>query len=187
MKQFLSRLYMYLLKLKYKIFSDTVNLKGAFVAQQPVLLKGKGKIVFNDNVKIGVINSPMYYNTYAYIEARAKTAQISFGSNTYINNSLSIISEKKISIGSNVLIGYNCSISDSNFHDLNKNNRSNTDPNPEGVIICDKVFIGNNVTILKGVTIGENSVVATGAIVTKSFPNDVIIGGCPAKIIGEVN
>jgi len=49
------------------------------------------------------------------------------------------------------------------------------------------VFIGNNVTVLKGVTIGENSIVATGAIVTKSFPKDVIIGGCPAKIIGEVN
>jgi len=157
-----------------------------YVAQQPVLLKGKGKIIFSDNVKIGVINSPMYYNTYAYIEARSEKSQISFGKNTYINNSFSVVSEKTIVIGDDVLIGYNCCIYDSNFHDLNKDNRKNTDPSPEAVMIKNNVFIGNNVTILKGVTIGENSVVATGAIVTKSVPENVIVGGCPAKILTEL-
>jgi len=166
---------------------DNTRVTGGFVAVQPVVLKGKGIITFGGNIKMGVQNSPLFYNTYVYIEARTEQSQISFGKNTYINNSFSLVSEKKITIGDDVLIGYNCNISDSNFHDLNKNNRTNTDPNPKQVIIENNVFIGNNVTVLKGVTIGENSIVATGAIVTKSFPKDVIIGGCPAKIIGEVN
>ena len=42
------------------------------------------------------------------------------------------------------------------------------------------MWIGSNVTILDGVTVGENSVIAAGAVVNKSFPNNVIIGGIPA-------
>ena len=48
------------------------------------------------------------------------------------------------------------------------------------------MFVGNNVSILKGVTIGENSVIANGSVVTKSFPANVIIGGNPAKIIRDL-
>lgn len=50
-------------------------------------------------------------------------------------------------------------------------------------MIEDDVWCGANVTILKGVTIGRGSVVAAGAIVTKSFPPYSIIGGVPAKLI----
>ena len=51
------------------------------------------------------------------------------------------------------------------------------------VVIEDDVWCGANVTILKGVTIGHGSVVAAGAVVTKSFPPYSIIGGVPAKLI----
>ena len=51
------------------------------------------------------------------------------------------------------------------------------------VVIEDDCWIGANVTILKGVTIGRGSVVAAGAVVTKSFPPYSIIGGVPAKLI----
>ena len=88
-----------------------------------------------------------------------------------------------VNIKDNVLIGYYCTIIDSNFHDLKYNNRNETDPDPQEVIIEENVFIGNNVTILKGVVIGKNSVVAAGSIVTKCFPANVVIGGNPAKII----
>ena len=57
-------------------------------------------------------------------------------------------------------------------------------PNQDApVVIEDDVWCGANVTILKGVTIGRGSVVAAGAIVTKSFPPYSIIGGVPAKLI----
>ena len=55
--------------------------------------------------------------------------------------------------------------------------------NDAPVIIEDDVWTGANVTILKGVTIGRGSVIAAGAVVTKSFPPYSIIGGVPAKLI----
>jgi len=55
--------------------------------------------------------------------------------------------------------------------------------NDAPVVIEDDVWCGANVTILKGVTIGRGSVVAAGAVVTKSFPPYSIIGGVPAKLI----
>lgn len=51
------------------------------------------------------------------------------------------------------------------------------------VVIEDEVWCGANVTILKGVTLGRGSVVAAGAVVTKSFPPYSIIGGVPAKLL----
>ncbi|MCG2419600.1 acyltransferase [Aequorivita sp. F47161] len=172
--------------MKYNFLSTNRNIKGNYKAHQPIVCNGSGKISFGQNVNFGVINSPSFYNTYAYLEARGKEANISFGDNVNINNGFSIIAERSITVDSNVLIGYNCQIADSDFHDLNVANRMETDPFPKEVIIGKNVFVGNNVTILKGVVIGENTVVANGSVVTKSFPKDVIIGGVPAKIIKEL-
>nr|WP_288788550.1 DapH/DapD/GlmU-related protein [uncultured Fibrobacter sp.] len=60
-------------------------------------------------------------------------------------------------------------------------------PKKVAVKIGNRVWIGNNATILKGTEIGENSVVAAGAVVSGKFPANVILGGVPAKIIGEVH
>jgi acetyltransferase-like isoleucine patch superfamily enzyme len=54
------------------------------------------------------------------------------------------------------------------------------------VIISDNVWIGMNAIILKGVTIGENSVVAAGAVVTKSVPANVVVAGNPAVVTKEL-
>ena len=169
--------------MKYSIFSNNKNISGNSNCHQPIVCNGNGCISFGENVNFGVINSPMFYNTYAYIEARGINSQINFGNNVFINNNFSVISEKSISIGNNVLIGYSCSINDSSFHNLEIEKRMETDPNPKAVIIGDNVFIGNSVVILKGVQIGSGCVIATGAVVTKSFPANVIIGGVPAEII----
>ena len=179
-------LVMYFRKMFYRFASSNEHKIGGYIGIQPVVLKGKGQIRFGDNVQLGVINSPMFYNTYAYIEARTENASITFGNNISVNNQFTAVSELSIVIKDNVLIGFNCVIYDSNFHDLNKNKRTQTDPHPKEVIIGENVFIGNNVTILKGVTIGENSVVATGTIVSQSFPANVIIGGSPARIIKQL-
>jgi len=186
-KKVLTRFFFFIRRCCFKSFSNNNNVQGIFKSNQPVVLRGKGQINFGDNVNFGVINSPLFYNTYTYIEARTKDSCVIFGDNVNVNNSFSIVSEKRVVIKDNVLIGFNCNISDSNFHDLDKSNRKQTDPFPKEVIIENNVFIGNNVTILKGVVVGENSVVATGAVVTKSFPNNVIIGGCPAKIISQLD
>jgi len=186
-KHYIARFILKFKKLGYMCFNKNKSIYGNYKAFQPVVLRGKGTIDFGSNVQFGVINSPMFYNTYAYVEARHSKSKILFGNHVSINNNFAITSEKSITIGDHVLIGYNCSISDSNFHDLNPLNRLNTDLDPKEVIIGKNVFIGNNVTILKGVAIGDNSVVAAGSIVTKSFPENVIVGGVPAKIIGKLD
>ena len=56
-----------------------------------------------------------------------------------------------------------------------------------GVEICDNCWIGSNSLILKGVTLGNNTIVGAGSVVTKSFPENVIVGGNPAKIIGTLH
>lgn len=185
-KDLISRAYLILRKIWFGFFSHNKNVQGSFKEHQPVIFKGKGRISFKENVNFGIVNAPLFLNTYGYIEARTSRSRIDFGKNIHISNAVSIISEKQITIKDNVLIGYNCSIVDSNFHDLTFNKRHETDPNPQEVIIEENVFIGNNVTILKGVVIGGNSVVGAGSIVTKSFPANVIIGGNPAKIVKEL-
>lgn len=182
-KSFILNFILSLRKSLFFFYSNNSPFEGSYISHQPVVLRGQGELRFGSNVTFGVLNSPHLHSSYTYIEARPKNAIITFGNNVNINNAFSVVSETRITIKDDVLIGYNCNISDSNFHDLNIDKRHETDPEPQEVIIENNVFIGNNVTILKGVTIGKNSVVATGSIVTKSCPENVVIGGCPAKII----
>ncbi|XMB72267.1 acyltransferase [Mycoplasmatota bacterium WC30] len=51
------------------------------------------------------------------------------------------------------------------------------------IVLGDNIFVGNNVCFLPGITIGNNCVIGTGSIVTKSFPSNVVIAGIPAKIV----
>lgn len=164
------------------VFTGTPRIK------QPVLFLGEGKIMFGKNVQLGFFPSPYFYDGSIHLEAREKDAKIEFGNNIYCNNNLKIVCEKtNIYIGSNVLIGTNVTIFDSDFHEISPDSRNSGKHKGIEVIIRENVFIGSNVTILKGVTIGENSVVANGAIVTESFPPNSIIGGIPAKLIKTID
>jgi galactoside O-acetyltransferase len=180
-------------KIRIKIvqFLNTFNghLSGKPILMQPLQIVGSGNISFGKNVLIGYYPAPRYYEGLCYLEARAKNSIISFGDNTSINNNLIIIcAATSVSIGNNVFIGHDVEILDSDLHSLdpilrNKSGEFLSTP----VNVGNNVFIGNNVKILKGVEIGDNSTVAHSSIVTKSFPENVIIGGNPAKIISYIN
>ncbi len=170
--------------IKYSLLSNARNVKGKAKFIQPCQLNGKGKIVFGNNVSIGFEPSPFLYNGYSYIEARNIDSKIVIEDNVIINNNLVLISnDVGITISKNTLIGTNCEIIDSDFHDLRIDYRKNTKCDSEAVFIGENVFIGSNVKIMKGVVIGENSVIANGSIVTKSILPNVIAGGVPAKVI----
>jgi len=176
----------FLPKLKYKYLSDCKRVYGKINSIQPILLSGKGKISIGRNVNIGVKRSPFFYDNYSYIEARTINSSIKIGSDVSINNNLSIISEKSIIIEDNCLIGTNCEILDSDFHDLDPNFRLKGKVKSSPIHIRKNVFIGNNVKILKGVEIGENSVIANSSIVTRSLPSNSVCGGAPAKFIKKL-
>lgn len=107
-----------------------------------------------------------------------------FGKNVFLNTGCSFQDRGGITIGDGALIGMNVSISTLN-HGFSKETRNTTYSSP--VVIGNNVWIGTGANILPGVTIGENSVVAAGAVVTKDVPADVIVAGVPAKVIKELD
>lgn len=169
--------------LKYKLLS---NLKPGgellkYVA--PVLFSGKGSVVLGNNVTFGYSQSPLYYSHYNYVEARTKTAKISIGNNVIINNNCCIVALNEIEIGANCTIGICFSALDSDFHHLEPNKRHHKNPPSKAIKIGKNVFIGNHVTVLKGVVVGNNVVIGSHSLVSKSVPDDVVIAGNPAQII----
>lgn len=168
---------------KYNFLSDCSQVAGKPLLYHPMLVKGKGKISFGNNVQVGVIASPMFYSHYAYLEARNRESVIAIGNNVTLNNAFSAEAFATITIQDNVLFGTNCSIIDNDGHDLNPDKRTSKAPKSAPVVIENNVFIGDNVVILKGVTIGENSVIGNGSVVTTTIPKNVIAAGNPAKVI----
>ena len=110
------------------------------------------------------------------ISTHSKDARIIIGDNCGFSGT-TIGAAAEIIIGNNVLVGANAIITDFDWH----SDRSNTHPQP--VIIKDNVWIGVNSTILKGVTIGENSVIGANSLVVKDIPANVIAGGNPCKVL----
>lgn len=107
-----------------------------------------------------------------------------FGKNVFINAGCRFQDQGGITIGDSCLIGHNCVMATLN-HDLAPDNRGSITPSP--IVLHRNVWVGANVTILPGVTIGENAVIAAGAVVTRDVPANTIVGGVPAKVIREID
>jgi maltose O-acetyltransferase len=171
---------------KYLFLSNNRPRASRARLQQPTLFSGQGEIVLGQ-CHLGIWPSPFFFSGYQHLEARNPGSRIEIGDGVYINNNAVIIADRtSISIGADTLIGPELCIFDSDFHDLHPERRSSGTPLAEPVTIGKNVFLGSKVTILKGVTIGDNSVIANGSVVTKSIPANVIAGGIPAKVIGAV-
>jgi len=168
----------------YSLLSNN-QFQGRPLCYQPIQAIGTGTVKFEADVKIGFSPSPLFFSTYAYIEARQSTAAVTIGRGTWINNNFSAIAEHtSITIGQNCLIGTCVEILDSDFHGIKVGERLFSRPEwAKPVFIGDNVFIGSNVKIMKGVTIGNGSVIANGSIVTKDVPPGVIVGGNPARVL----
>ena len=108
---------------------------------------------------------------------------ITIGKNVFINAGCHFQDQGGIFIGDGVLIGHNVTLATLN-HGFNPEDRGTLYPAP--IVIGKNVWIGSDATILPGITIGENSIIAAGAVVTKNVPENVIAGGNPAKIIKKI-
>ena len=183
------RVYSFIRAMKYRFLSDAKNLKMSerISIKQPVLFSGQGQINIQSDVVFGVRNSPLYYSGYSYIEARGDSSVINIGRRVWVNNNLVIICNgSSISIGDDALIGWNVEIVDSDFHEIDPLKRRIDKSLPCSIDIKSNVWLGSNVKILKGVTIGNNSIVANGSIVTHNIPDNVIAAGIPAIVIGKL-
>lgn len=155
---------------KYQLLSTNSTIEGVPILHQAAQCNGRGVIRFRESVHIGVINSPSFYNTYAYIEARKEGSSITIGAQVAINNNFcAVANESSITIGDYTTIGLNCSIYNCNFHSLDPQKRRLETGDSKPVTIGKNVFIGNNVSIWKGVTIGDHVVIPAGSRVTSDI------------------
>lgn len=116
--------------------------------------------------------------------------------NSRIYKTTQILCVNRVEIGANVAISQNTTICDNNNHPVSPAFRKKMEKKPMGhdsrlwkhsdsapIIIGDNCWIGTNVRICKGVTIGNNSVVAACSVVTKDVPPNCIVAGNPAKVV----
>lgn len=115
--------------------------------------------------------------------ATSATGTLVIGNGVGINEGVSIMAVREITIGDNTLIGDYAAIHDSDFHELAPGLPVKTGP----IAIGRNVWIGRNAIVLSGVTIGENAVVAAGAVVASDVPPNTIAGGSPARVIRELD
>jgi acetyltransferase-like isoleucine patch superfamily enzyme len=111
-------------------------------------------------------------------------ADIRVGRNVFINQNCTFYDLGGIDIGDDVLIGPNVSIITSGHPVEPEGRRGITVAKP--IVIERNVWIAANATILGGVTVGENCVVAAGAVVTRDVPANSLVGGNPARVIRSV-
>jgi len=143
---------------------------------------GKGIIKFNGKVNLGVFPSPFLLSGYIYIEARNEDSVIEIEDGVWMNNNTYLISAGPgIFIGKGTMFGLNCEVIDSDFHHIHPDKRKDGTPRTGRVTIGENVLVGSNVKILKGVRIGNNCVVSNGSVVNRSFGENMIIYGNPAK------
>ena len=155
--------------------------KGLRIERLPYI-RGEGDIILGDRVywsgKIVV--------GFARLASEEKPRFI-VGDDTFIGHQCGFLIRSRIEIGKHCLLARGISIQDNDGHPLDPVKRRQGEPvGDEGVkpvVIKDNAWIGQQVIILKGVTIGENAIVGAGSVVTRDVPDNVIVAGSPAKFI----
>lgn len=111
-----------------------------------------------------------------------KGARLAIGERTLINTGTNIQAHVDISIGAHCLIGEGVEIQDSNYHEVDEK----AGVKQAAITLGRNVWIGNRAVVLPGVTIGDHSVVAAGAIVTKDVPARSVVAGNPARVVRQL-
>jgi len=117
------------------------------------------------------------------------TGRIRIGNNVSLNGT-AITSKKGIEIGDGTMVAANVTIVDSDFHAQwppNARLAVSTGEADREVVIGRNVWIGLNVVILKGVTIGDNTIIGAGSVVTSPIPANVVAAGNPARVVRDLH
>lgn len=155
-------------------------------ADAPVRVDGGGSVVLEDNVHLGYYEAPRIGSGEILLQARSPAASISVGAGTTTSNNVSIIAMDSVGIGRDCRIGDMTLIIDCDFHEVDPDSRDKSAGACAPVTIGDNVWLGSRVIVLKGVTIGNNSVIAAGSIVTKPLPANSLAAGVPARVIRDL-
>lgn len=161
-----------------------------FTSFGTMFIRGTGSIKIGDDVTINSCRetNPIGGDTKTILFAKGNSC-ISIGNHVGISNT-AIVALSEIAIEDDVMIGAGCKIYDHDFHSVHYEERMkpvDCDVKTKPVKIRKGAFVGAHSIILKGVTIGEKSVVGAGSVVTKSIPDNEIWAGNPAKFIRKID
>jgi len=179
------RLFNFILPNLRKIIQKKVTFDYYPICHQKTLITGAGNVSIGQKCVFGYKLGGHFYCGFVEIQVRYNNSRIVIGNNVLTNNNLFFCAANHIEIGDNTLIGEGVMITDHEAHGMAPDKRSNLGEIGK-VVIGRNVWLGNDVSILKNSEIGENTIVAAGAVVSGKFPANVIIGGVPAKIISEL-
>ncbi len=181
---------------RFKVFADfgSTITKGArtkLIIDKRLYLGGK----YIGDMKQARSTIRMYQDSVFHVKGRVKlgpgvgvvtgpNAKLTIGDNTYITASSVVYCAREIEIGRDCAIAWGTSIMDTDFHHIYyADGTQNELTSP--VRIGDKVWIGCNTTILKGVTIGDNAVIGANTLVNRDVPPNCLAAGNPMRIIQE--
>jgi len=134
-----------------------------------------GRLIVADRVQL--------YSTLAPLEIVVRAgAHLEIGERTLVNFGTSIVALERVEIGAHCHIGPQCIIMDNAFHEMDPERRLEEPPS-DPIVIEDNVWLGARVIVMPGVTIGRDSVVGAGSIVTRDVPPRVFAAGVPATVI----
>ena len=143
----------------------------------------RGRPVINANGSIIVHDRVQLVSDVARLElGTGEGGVLEIGARSLINYGCSIAALDRVTIGERCLIGPHCMIIDSAFHDIDPDRRLDP-PAADPIVIGNNVWLGARVIVLPGVTIGENSVIGVGSVVTHDIPANCLAFGVPAKMI----
>ena len=193
---FFERLFRYRNRINILLFNPLVHIackvKGVKIGKK-VVFNGFPVVRRNENSKILIGNNCTFNSSKRSVkvglEKRCtfvtlrKEAKIIIG-NKSGGSGVTLLAALNIGIGNNVMIGAHTMLIDNDFHHADPGRRSQSADSPaRPIIIEDNVFIGTNCMILKGVTIGENSVIGANSVVINNIPRNSIAIGNPCKVV----
>jgi len=152
----------------------------------PVRSDGGGKLVIGNSNTFAWPPATRLGNGEILLQPRSLEAEIVIGNGNAFNNNVSLICMGKISMGDNCLMGDQVLIYDCDWHEIDPLHRNRSVGPIRPVTIGNNVWLGSRVMVLKGVTIGDNSVIAAASVVTKPIPANCLAAGNPAQIIRSI-
>lgn len=160
-----------------------------YLGEHPNFMKPRYIAVSGPRIRMGkcatVIGEPNQPVQIGVWGREPDEGMIEIGDYVLISPGSRISASAEIRIGNGVMMANSVYITDSDWHGIYDRVARPQEDAP--VIIGDNVWLGDRCCVLKGVTIGENSVVGSNAVVTKDVPANVIVGGIPAKVVKHLD